>query len=137
MIAQNVHPVGDGGKLLADVVVQIMADAALLAVADLQNLALQPFPFGDVPRDAFHLGLFADLFNQAGADFQTEALPFGIEEIPFHRWQFHTAGNCDGIIFGMRINADGTNDALYLHKLAVFVATGQLLLSADSFKKYS
>src|ERR1039457_1026507 len=38
-----------------------------------------------------------------------------------------TGGNCDGIIFGLRINADGTNDALYLHKLAVLLATGQLL----------
>src|SRR5664279_6390869 len=38
-----------------------------------------------------------------------------------------TGGNCDGIIFGLRINADGSNDALYLHKLAVLLATGQLL----------
>ena len=64
----------DAGQLLADAVVQIVADAALLAVADFQNFPFQPLAFGDVARDDFHLDVGAGLLDQAGADFQPHPL---------------------------------------------------------------
>ena len=55
-------------------VVQVVADAPLFAVADLQNLAFQPFALGDVARDALDLHQLTALFDQPGADFQLHAL---------------------------------------------------------------
>ena len=127
-IAQNVHPVGNGGELLADAIVQVVSDTALLAVADLQNLAFQAFSFGDVARDTLHLGLLANLFHQAGADFQALALPLSIAEIPLRRGQFCAVGHlsqplCDGLalFFGHKLNQVFAQD--------VFAMTVQQLFS--------
>src|SRR5207302_3407456 len=45
----------DSGQLLADAVVKVMADAALFPVADFEDLAFEPFAFGDIASDALDL----------------------------------------------------------------------------------
>ena len=40
----------DARQMLAQAVVQILPDAALLAVADLEDFLFQPFALGDVAR---------------------------------------------------------------------------------------
>jgi hypothetical protein len=67
----------DSGQLLANAVVQIMANPALLAIANFQNLAFQAFAFGDVARRAFDFDDLAGLFDKAGADFQADPLAGG------------------------------------------------------------
>jgi len=37
--------------LLANTIVEVVADTALLAVADFENLTLKAFAFGDITRD--------------------------------------------------------------------------------------
>ena len=64
-IAEDIHEVGDGGQLLANAVMQVVADAALLASADFQDLPFQSPALGDVAGDAFDLHATALLLDQA------------------------------------------------------------------------
>src|SRR6185369_11007761 len=46
---------GDASQLLANAVVEIVADPALLPIADFEDLALQPLALSDIARNAFDL----------------------------------------------------------------------------------
>src|SRR5439155_3441019 len=70
-------------QLLTNAVVQVVPDAALLSIADLQDLPFQPPAFSDVASDAFDLHDAPVLRDQPRADFQFDALPGGVDEIPF------------------------------------------------------
>ncbi len=84
-IAENIQEVSDRGQLLADAVVQVVADAALLASADFQNLPLQSPALGDVAGDAFDFHDAPLLLDQASADFQFDPMAGRVDEIPFRR----------------------------------------------------
>ena len=61
---------------------QVVADAALFAVADFENLPFQALALGDVARDAFHLDKMAVQLDEPRADLQFYALARAGDKIP-------------------------------------------------------
>jgi hypothetical protein len=97
--------------LLAYAIVEVVTDAALFAVADFENLALEAFAFGDVAGDSFDFDDFAAAFDEAGADFDFDALAGGRCEIPFGRGRagifeniFEPLPRSRPLVFGDQIN---------------------------------
>jgi len=49
---EHIAQAGDAGQLLPQAVVEVLRDAAVLPLADVQDFFLQPLPFRDVGGDA-------------------------------------------------------------------------------------
>src|SRR5262245_12168343 len=75
----------DTGQLLANAIVEIMSDAALLAIADFEDFTLETFAFGDIPRDTFDLDEAAILLDDPSADLESRTATSRGLKIEFNR----------------------------------------------------
>lgn len=91
LVAHDIHQVSYAGELLADAIMQVVAHAAMLAIADFKEFTFQPAAFGNVAGDALNLSRFGVLVDEPAADFQFYPLAGGVDKVPFRRRQFHPA----------------------------------------------